>query len=344
MSLNRHKAIWTLAAAGIILAIVAAGCGDAERNVPVNLPVATSTPAGSIKPVNTASSADAGPAAPDDLPVATSTPAGAVKPVNTESPADGTWFLELLNGQPVIEETTITLRITGNELEGFAGCNRYGGLSLDGMPVPGPVAGADGVFSLPSFAVTEKYCGFIDHEDPDVIMDQEDAYITALTEVERYRVAGERLEIMDGEGTVRLVFVREAPLPRQRVDLRGTAWRLITDDDADNDEGVTTLTFNGRLAIGSTACRDYLAWYTYEKSEGSVDFTRTSMLGSDDSCSESARRREGEYTEFLSQAWEYSVSEEEGTTRLRITSSRGETLTFEPLPPGVADIDIIGGE
>ena len=344
MSLNRHKAISTLAAAGVILAIATAGCVDPEPSASVDRQVAISTSAGSGKPAQTASPADAGPAAPDEPPVATSTPAGSVKTVQTPSPADGIWVLELLNGQPVIEETTITLRITGNGLEGFTGCNRYGGLSVDGMPVPGPVAGADGVFSLPSFAVTHKYCGFIDHEDPDVIVDQEDAYITALTEVERYRVAEGRLEILDGEGTVRLVFLGEAPLPRQPVDLRGTSWRLITDDDADNDEGVATLTFNGRLAMGSTACREYLAWYSYEKSEGSLDFTRTSMLGSADSCSESARRREGEFRSFLSQAWEYSVSEEEGTTRLRITSSRGKTLTFEPLPPGVEEIDIIGGE
>ena len=60
----------------------------------------------------------------------------------------------------------------------------------------------------------------------------------------------------------------------------------------DNDESVTTLNFNGRMVIGSTACRDYLA--TYEMSEGSVRFLRISMLGSVESCSESARHRQGE--------------------------------------------------
>ena len=328
--------------AGAVKPVNTASSANAAPAAPADLPVATSTPAGSAKPAQTTSPADAGPAALADLRVATSTPAGSVKPIQTPSPADGIWVLDLLDGQPIIEETTVTLRISGNGLEGFTGCNSYGVLSVDGMPDPGPVFGANGMFSLPSFAYTERQCGIIDHEDPDVINDQEDAYISAFTEAKRYRLADGRLEILDGEGTVRLVFVREASLPRHPVDLRGTAWRLITDGAVDNDQRVTTLIFNGRQVTGSTACRDYLA--SYELSEGSVRFPSISMLGSADSCSESARRLQGEFTEFLTWAWEYSVSEEEGTTRLRITSSRGETLTFEPLPPGVADIDIIGGE
>ena len=352
-------AISLLTVIGFILVLAATGCGDAGPNAPDDLPVATSSPAGSVKPVNTASSADAGPAAPDDLPVATSTPAGSVKPVNTVSSADGgpaapddqpvatttpagsakpvytastgdgVWLLELLDGQPIIEKSVVTMRINGDQIEGFDGCNHYQGPIYvgpieDGTPVAGtPVAGPDGVFSLPSYAVSEVGCG-------ESRGSQADEYWSALHRGERYRVAGDRLEILDGEGATRLVFVREAPLPRQPVDLRGTSWRLITEDDVDNDERVTTLIFNGRQVTGSTACRDYLA--SYEMSEGSVRFPSISMLGSVESCSESARRRQGEYTDFLSWAWEYSVHEEQGVSRLRIRSYRGKTLTFEPLP------------
>ena len=161
-------------------------------------------------------------------------------------------------------------------------------------------------------------------------MEQADAYISALTRGERYRVAGDRLEILDGEGATRLVFVREAPLPIQTVDLRGTSWRLITEDDVDNDERVTTLIFNGRQVTGSTACRDYHA--SYEMSEGSVRFPSRSGLGSVESCSELDLRWAGEYIEFLAWAREYSVHEEQGVSRLRIKSSRGKPLPFEPLP------------
>ena len=323
MSLNCLKAISTLAAAGIILAIAAAGCGDAGPNAPDDLPVATSTPAGPVEPVNTASSGD-------DLPVAALTPAGSVKPVNTASSGDGIWVLDLVDGRPVIEERVVTLRIIGNGLDGYDGCNRYGGLSVEGTEDETLVFGADGVFSRPPFARTEKGCYFLDHANPNVVMDQADAYFSALTRGERYRVAGDRLEILDGEGATRLVFVREAPLPGQPVDLGGTSWRLITDDDVDNDERLTTLIFNGRQVTGSTACGDYLA--SYEMSEGSVSFPSRSGLGSVESCSELDLRRAGEYIESLSWAWEYSVHEEQGISRLRIRSSRGKTLTFEPLP------------
>ena len=171
------------------------------------------------------------------------------------APGDGVWLLESLDGQPIFEESTITLRITGNQLDGFGGCNRYGGA----FDVETPVAGADGDFSIPPFLVTEKWCGFVDRADSDVIVDQEDAYISALTQGERYRVAGGRLEILDGEGATRLVFVRKTSLPRQSVDLRGTSWRLITDDDVDNIERVTTLNFNGQQVSGSSGMRR-LSW------------------------------------------------------------------------------------
>ena len=314
---------------GVLLAMAAAGCRDVEPNAPDDLPVATSTPAGSVKPVNTASSGD-------DLPIATSTPAGSVEPVQSASSGDGIWVLDLVDGQTVFEERVVTLRIIGNRLDGFDGCNRYGGPIYvgpieDGTPVVGtPVAGPDGVFSLPSFLRTEKGCLFLDHANPNVVMDQADAYFSALTQGERYRVADDRLEILDGEAATRLVFVREAPLPGGPVDLRGTSWRLIADDDVDNDERVTTLTFNGRQVTGSTACRDYHASYT--TSEGNVRFPSTGMSGSPESCTDESRRRSGEFTSFLSWAWEYSVHEEQGISRLRIRSSRGKTLTFEPLP------------
>ena len=100
----------------------------------------------------------------------------------TASPGDGVWLLELLDGQPIFEEKVVTLRISGEQIAGFDGCNRYGGPFYvgpvdDGTPVPGtPVAGADGVFTVPPLLRTEKGCIVLDHANPDVIMDQADAY------------------------------------------------------------------------------------------------------------------------------------------------------------------------
>ena len=92
-----------------------------------------------------------------------------------------------------------------------------------------------GYFHVRPSLRTEKGCFFIDHANPNVIMDQADVYMSALVQGERYRVAGDRLEILDGEGATRLVFDREAPLPGDNpstcaaprgVSLRTTTWTM----------------------------------------------------------------------------------------------------------------------
>ena len=64
------------------------------------------------------------------------------------------WFLDSLDGGQIIEESVFTLRIDENRLDGFDGCNSYGGRSEDGTPI----AGADGVFSILQFDVTDMGC------------------------------------------------------------------------------------------------------------------------------------------------------------------------------------------
>ncbi len=168
-------------------------------------------------------------------------------------------------------------------------------------------------------------------------MDQADAYISALNQGERYSVAGDRLEILDGEGAVRLVLVRDTPLQGEPVDLVGTAWRILTEDEKDDQVGAATMAFlNERLIVGATACRDYLA--TYGRSEATLNIQSTSMLRSVQPCPEPFRMLEAEYTDFLSWTREYSVYEEQGARLLSIKSDRGETLTFETLSPIFEDV------
>ena len=120
-------------------------------------------------------------------------------------PADGVWLLELLDGQPIIEKSVVRMRINGDQIEGFDGCNHYQGPIYvvqieDGNGTP--VASPDGVFSLPSYAVSDVGC-------EESRSSQADKYRSALHQGERYRVEGDRLEVLDGEGATRLVFVRE---------------------------------------------------------------------------------------------------------------------------------------
>ena len=251
--------------------------------------------------------------------------------VTTELPVAATWILDSLDGQPLIEESVVTLRIDENQLDGVDGCNAYSWRSRDGAPI----ANANGRFAVPGVDRTEMLC-----PEPEGVMDQADAYVSALMQGETYRVVDKRLESLDGEGAARLVLIRRAPLPGRPIDLEGTAWRLLIEDDALDGVRVPTLAFlDDRLVTGATACRSYVA--TYRASEGALGFPGKAMLGSSQSgqsCGKNERTLEGEFGDLLTWAREYSVDEEGGSSLLRIWSIRGKTLTFEPLPPIVEDI------
>ena len=249
----------------------------------------------------------------------------------TELPDDATWVLDSLEGRPLIDASFVALRVDGDWFVGFDGCNSYGGRSEDGAPI----ADADGRFSSAYPARTLMACA-----EPDGVMDQADAYISALAQGERFRIVDDRLEIFDSGSAARLVFVQQAPLPGRPVDLEGTEWRLLPEGDAMDGVRAATLAFlDDRLVTGTTPCRDYIA--TYGVSEGVLDFTSISMSGSPQSrqsCAKNARILEGEFGDFLTWAREYSVHEEPGGIRLRIRSARGKALTFEPLPQTIEDI------
>ena len=147
--------------------------------------------------------------------------------------------------------------------------------------------------------------------EPEGVMDQADLYGSALLEAERYRVEGDQLEILDGQGSVRMVFKRDAPLAGSSVNLAGTAWRIMAEGGTGRGIRAPTIAFlDDRLATGVTACRPYAAFFSL--SEGNVNFMSTSMLEYDRSCPEEARQLEGEFTDFLTWAREYSVYEEGG--------------------------------
>ena len=79
---------------------------------------------------------------------------------------------------------------------------------------------------------------------------------------------------------------------------------------------------------------------TYQASESALRFPGKGTLGSPQSwqsCAKSEQTLESEFTDFLTWAREYSVDKEGGSSRLRIRSIRGKTLTFEPLPQAVED-------
>ena len=246
----------------------------------------------------------------------------------TQIPDGSTWILQTLDSNPVLSGTFVWLRLDGDTYSGFDGCNTFGGRFEEGKPV----ASGHGEFAAPPTFRTLIGC-------PESIEGQADSYIELLEQGERFRVEDDRLEILGGEGEVKLIFDQQVPLSGSTVELVGTEWQLVVEDSTGGDEKAATLVFvDDHLAVGTTACRGYVA--SYKASDERLDFRSKAMTeyGGAPSCAEESRIQEGRFTDDLSSASEYSVIEEEGIKRLRIRTGRGRTVTFEPLVAGVESV------
>ncbi len=306
---NRVASTSMLSGIFVLLMLVAASCGGAEPDDTANIVAPVATPA--LDPTATI-------VAPTE---------------RSDWSGYGAWVLESLDGRPIIDETFVRIEVSEDQFSGYDGCNWITGFSEDG--VRSPATFENGVLSFPhQFAVTARLCN-----EPLGVMEQSDAFFSALGQGETYRVAGERLEIIDDVGDVRLVFVKQVPLEGRVVELSETAWRLVEAEAQarGGGEAVTMAFLDDRLVIANTACRPFLA--TYNRSDGRVRFPSQSMLERPiwQSCSDEDRKLEGDFTDFMGSV-DYAVQETPGLIRLRMRNSEGDTLTFEPLPPIVDDV------
>jgi heat shock protein HslJ len=239
---------------------------------------------------------------------------------STSSPlGDTEWVLTSLNGQGLIEGTNITLSFDEGSLSGFAGCNAYGG-GPDGGEV---IATKDGSLTIPGLAITAQFC-----PSPEGIMEQEQAYVEALSSAVTYRMTDDRLEIGDAAGETTLVLARKKEFLMDPGDLVGTAWLLRSVNSSGLIEGSTiTLVFrDDNRIVGVAGCRGYYG--TYEASGDDVRFPMLGMIGSVEGCPEALTAQEAEYTTSLEWATDYRLDE----GKLEISTARGEVLAFEPLP------------
>jgi heat shock protein HslJ len=105
---------------------------------------------------------------------------------------DGTqWVLVTLGGEAMVPDTAPSAEFSADQISGSAGCNSYFGTY--------EVSG--GELSMSDLANTEMWC-----MEPEGVMDQEQAFLAALASVASYRLADERLELLDGTGGVILIF------------------------------------------------------------------------------------------------------------------------------------------
>ena len=289
-------------------------------------PVQTETPAGTAtNPQNTRQRVQSTPASPrtriPETPTVVKTgDAGRPSGKASELLNGATWVLVSLDGRPVIEDTYLFLRVDGNTLEGFDGCNSLWGKREDGTPI----GKADGTFSGRQFGGTAIGC-------LNPVEVQAERYQNALVDAERFRATRDRLEILDRAGKVRLVFTRLEDLPGHAADLSGTQWRLVYDGDGVVQDSKFTLFFlQDGLGAGTTSCRDLVTAYKTRKER--INFHTTGMIGSHAGCPAGSMRPEARFGDDLSYANEYSVEEGDGRSLLHFRTSRGRALTFEELP------------
>ena len=103
----------------------------------------------------------------------------------------GAWELVSLNGEPVVEGTTISLEIKDGQAGGSSGCNSYGAeVTIDGEKI------TFGDMNMTLMACTDAG-----------VMAQEGTYLGALGTVERFEVEGEQLVLSGPE--VELVFEKK---------------------------------------------------------------------------------------------------------------------------------------
>jgi heat shock protein HslJ len=101
------------------------------------------------------------------------------------------WVLVLLAGQAPLAGTTTSVEFAGDQVSGSAGCNTYFGTWQ----------ASSSELTISDLANTEMWCA-----DPEGVMDQEQAFLATLRSVAGYRLAGERLEMLDAADGVILTF------------------------------------------------------------------------------------------------------------------------------------------
>lgn len=268
------------------------------------------------------------------------TPAGAPvdegRPVTDPATLDHTeWWLAQVGAEEAAGqdlEPPIYLRFftTGpgreeNEFSGFAGCNYLGGLFAleEGAPL------------FPQLDRTDFPC----EELPPAVLEQEEAILAALDEATGLRLAAdERLQVVDDDGEVRLVYT---PKPAVAVDagLTGGEWVLLSlRGEAPlagvrgtlrvETEGGEPGMIGGARVRGIALCNSY-GGELRTAADGVFDVAE--IESTEEYCDEpeGVMDQESAFLEALRDAAAYRLDED----RLQLLDSNGETtLTFEREP------------
>lgn len=171
------------------------------------------------------------------------------------------WLLTSLKGEGLLPKTEVTLEIGKEVLGGNSGCNFYGG-EVDKMD--------DG-----SLVWSGGYGGGTDTTTigcEGAIQRQETSYQNAFGDVRAYRVEGERLEMIDGDGRTTLVFRQEVQWRSDPAELVGTSWVLRSTDGEEPLEGsVPTVRFESEKTVSwYDGCQNFEGQYFATQNDLSV--------------------------------------------------------------------------
>jgi heat shock protein HslJ len=236
---------------------------------------------------------------------------------------DTEWLLTSLAGGGLVADSRITLNFGAEGFEGFAGCNEYGG----------EYEAADkGALLMSDILRSLLLC-----DSPQGIMEQEGAYIHALSSSAAYRLTDGRLGIADDRGEAVLVFTRKEEFVTDPRALLGTAWRLVSIDGERLSGGsiVTLDFFTGSILGGHLGCRDYLV--VYQTSGDNLTVRSETMFDAGCRTEDADPELEAQVLNILSIKSDLRL----GEGQLAILGEKGGELVFEPLPEQ-AGLDLEG--
>lgn len=164
----------------------------------------------------------------------------------------GDWFLEELNGDPLLPGTQIRVSFEQDRYDvladGYAGCNYYGG----------PVAQAsEGMLRMDALEMSARDC-----PAPAGVMLQERAYLDELQAAAVYEVSGVALAVAGESGEVLLRFRRQDEAAADAAALPGSAWRLVSASGEPPAAEIEFVFLDGRLGLARhDGCAGYLFSY-----------------------------------------------------------------------------------
>jgi heat shock protein HslJ len=257
-------------------------------------------------------------------------------PENLAGLIEGTeWVLVSMRGRPPVEGSRVTLSFQDGNAGGLAGCNYYGAdYTVEGNRI-----------RMEMIEMTSMLC----EQAP--VMDQESAYIAALTDLAVASPAGvavtetggrRQLEIRDTIGQAVLVYVEQPQLEMDPALLPGTTWRLagvsaLGGPSLPPQGPVPTLHFVSSTEIsGFAGCRHYYGSYLAAGGDA-ITVHSSFMLGND--CSENQARTQDEsmYMDILSRTTAFALSED--GQRLDLRTAQGDRAAFFRSQPVSASLE-----